>query len=267
MPPKETKPPTFLTRDQLSFQEGTTFSLIVNLTTAASNGGSYFLRGMTKEGPFTYKIKSGGVGTKQIFTLRIPDIPIFISITPDEAFQFSNDSWFVVKLSVNGDVGLILTSGFLNSSFGISWPTQQQNNGITERGILQIVQIANPSAGYDFSTQVPDNEVWKLITLKFIFTASATVANRRPLISIGTNGGQEILLPCAADIVASTYRKITYMQGGANLEDSTGLTQTAILPRDLLINRAQYVQSAVRNIQAADQIENIFLFIQKYYVG
>ena len=257
----------FITRKQLAFEAGTSFSLIVNITVPATAAANFAIRGMTKEGPFTYIAKTTASAGNQQFIFRIPDIPIFLTVTRPNVFVAINAAWVTVSLSINGDVGIVLISGYHNTNAGLSWPSQQPQDPLSVKGYRTIVNPANPGAGNNIYQSVPSNEAWELHAISFQFAADATVANRRVALYLGNTAGQYIMtIPTGGDIVASETWYISFEKGANNVVDTVGKRMTAAMPNDIILVTNEKIISEVTAIQAGDEITLTRFIVGKYFL-
>jgi len=259
----------FITRKQLAFEQGSTFSLVVDITLDSGSGTDFFIRGMTKEGPFTFRAKPATATNKQTFTFRIPDVPIFISLTREGTFQTTNLAWIVIKLSVNGDVGLILTQGYVDINLGLSWPNQQPIYPIIAKGQRQKKLIAAPGAGNDLTQDVTAEEAWRLLGVHLKYTADATVATRRLNLILGElfgNFATNFIIPTPGDIVASEAWDLNFYIGANSVVNSTSKNQTAALPDQIILQNGDFVKTSTTAIQAGDQIAYIYFILEKYFL-
>src|SRR3972149_8142483 len=112
----------FVTREMLAFKHASSFSLILNIIARATDGIE--IRGMTKEGPFTFLFSPVGDGSIETFTFAVPDIPIFVSVTPSPDAAIATDAYVTLHLAVNGNRMMKLCQGIITFLSSVSWPYQ-----------------------------------------------------------------------------------------------------------------------------------------------
>ena len=266
MPPKAITSFPFVTRRMLDFEDGCNFTLIVNTLSATSYASTLTIQGMTKMGAFKYACLIVTGGTVQTFTFKLPDVPIFLSAVEENPDVGPNNVWVIIKLSVNGDVGMILTQGYPSDRIGISWPIQQQINPISNLGANSLLTVTVPAAGAEWTTTVPANQRWEIRSIIFTFTASSTIASRRPGIQIKLPTNVFWSIPAPADILLSQVSTINFYKGAIDINDQTGFRQTAPLPDKIVLGPTTVINSLTTNIQAGDQYSAIRFEIAIFYI-
>ena len=186
----------FITRKMLTFEHATTFSL--RIISQASAVDTLRIRGITREGPFTFNHPTVGNSSVQSQDFRIPDIPIMVSVTDPSRTVDQGENFITLILLVNGDPLFELTSGQVYAERGISYPA---NNGKDTRpggGFVVSVDSADPAAGAELQLEVPTGQIWHPISINFTLVAGAAAASRRVhLVFNLLNSGQ---INCFSDI-------------------------------------------------------------------
>lgn len=256
----------FLAREMLDFGDSSAFGLQINCSPKASASATIFVRGVTKFGPFTYQCAVTAAGGQQDFNFVLPDIPIFLSITQANTITVMNGVWVCCRLTVNGDVGVVLTQGYPNTNTALSWPVQQNYHRLQLEGDRTQVTGVDPSAGANLSFSVPAGAFYEIVGVKFLFTAAVAVANRRP--SVRATFGGNVLFDSAApaDITASQAVTCSFFQGASVQNDATGLRMNAPLPNTLLLEPGTVISTNVANIQGADTITAVVVDLKAYYL-
>ena len=256
----------FLTRKMLKFEHGAAFSLEITLVSVSAD--PITIRGFTSEGPFVFSIIPGTTAVKETFSRRIPDIPIFLSVTraADEAAQ--NMAYVMVELGINGNVSCVLCQGYPNGTSGISWPYTLPITKLQDVGEPIVIAVADPAAGVNWNYTVLANQFLLVKTVTQHYTANATAANRRLILTLRSGANYKVAeIPSAATIVASQDSKLTWLAGGAAIDDQIGLYQTSVLPDSLFLPPDSLISVAAINKNAADQHYDIRIYAQRYFAA
>jgi len=256
----------FVNRKMLDFEQGATFSLLVDTVSAAGVTSSLTIQGFTKSGVFKYFCDIAAAGGAQQFTFQLPDIPIFISMIQGQSGVSPNNIWAMVRLRINNDTALILMQGYPNPYSSISWPNSQVSDPMSQRGAISTVSVPNPMAGVEWVATVPTRQRWEITGINCVLTASATVANRRPAIRFMAGGKVYTLIPTLADITAGQAVKLKYFLGAISINDQTGLIQTMPLPYKMTFGSGATITSITTNLQADDQYSDIVLILNVFYL-
>ncbi len=148
----------------------------------------------------------------------------------------------------------------------INWPFSRIITGVEGPGIPVSVLGTTPAAGAEFTQTVPTNARWRLHTIRALFTASATVANRTTVIRI-TDG---------VNLIASIAQGVTFTAnqqaaqswvGGYSLRDSAAgeYVNPLAFPVDLL--PGWIVGSATLGLQAGDQWSQLRFDVEEWLEG
>lgn len=255
----------YITREQLAFERGTTFSLTAQVV--ATTQTVYTLRGFTKEGPFTYAIQAAGTGTNQTFTFRIPDIPIMITLLCSVVDEPRNKFLASVFLTINGEANILLCSGYPNGSNGISWPWQVIPSEPQKHGYFNQITTADPAAGADAIQALPAQRIWKLKHISFQLVSDATVANRSCRLRLTLAGGQNIYISTGKTQTASQTIGYSFYEGAARIDDTTyGLVVTPLID-DVWLPPGSTIYTATVGIQAGDLIQLLRLTYEEHIMA
>ena len=127
---------------------------------------------------------------------------------------------------------------------------------------VQIRAFPSPGAGADFSTQVGNGEVWRVIGFTATLTTSAAAANRVPAVRITdqTNVGGIASLSLA--ITATSVVTVSWgLYASTSATVVTGGSTTVALP-EWTIPAGYLFQTVTGNIQAGDQWSAITAMIE-----
>lgn len=266
MPLKSELQYPFITRQMLSFEHGVEFKL--KLTTQTDDVATITVRGMTREGIFTFSAVTDGLSSPQTFTFAIPDIPIMVSVLSDTSGLLQGQCFATLALMANSDVLNTLCSGFIYGGKGISWPSQNIADQTPGRGLIFTEDTADPAAGSNFSINVPTGETWRIHAIQFRFVTSATVASRRVRVRATTGQlGFGIVSLIQTDQTASTTLDYSCAPYGQMVDEIDSSDAFIIIPNELWVVSGGSISSSIRNIQAGDQVSNVELIVEKFFAN
>lgn len=130
-------------------------------------------------------------------------------------------------------------------------------------GVVYNSSVANPAAGAEFLIPMPLNARWNPISVAATFTASGVAGNRTPRLRLGNGVTDALLIGATPAIIASSAKRIYWMQGVQPYVDSPG---DIFLPlptfiRSTFLNR---FSSATDGILAGDQWSNIQFMVEEW---
>lgn len=262
MPPKPVLPFPFLTRDMLAFEQGTTFSLIVD--TIGISNQKWGIRGFTKEGPFSAVISPSATGILETFTINLPDVPITFSFSAESAIEPPGKIIVAVHLGINGTRHSLLTNGTPNGFNPITWPQQQQVTEVQKRGFWARTFGANPAAGAEISDSVPGREMWRLKYVEFTLVTAAAAASRHVTLNIESIAGAPIVVPTnVAQLISETKRYIFY-EGAERVNDTVFNIIVTPLPSDLWLDPQTLISTVTTAKNAGDDYGAPTYVYEKY---
>lgn len=253
----------FITREQLAFSGASSFALVLQLI--AHTTQAIEVRGMTKEGAFTFSIVPAGDSSLETFTLPISDIPIQVSVTPAVTSTNNTFAHASLHLSVNGNRMAMLAQGIISILDPVAWPHQVPRSNIQQFGPVVSVDTGVIPTGEDFNIIVPDNQIWELISIKATFTADANAANRTLAFTIEQIGGARIHRAGAATIQANETHNINFVRGGTTGVITADEIQEIAIPTGILLPSGSEIYSETASIQVGDQWDDIEVQIRRLY--
>ena len=253
----------FLTRDMLRFGKTTKLELRVDMQADAA--AVLLVRGITREGQFTYKATTANTSLITQATFGVPDIPIYITVE-DSARVLSQGSAFVsVSLLANGEVVQQLVSGYIYGQKALSWPNTQQVDLRTGGGKLTTVHPANPAAGDEWVATVPNGEIWLVHSLRFNFLTSAVAANRLAMVSIVPISNETIRIFPSGFQVANNEYDFTVAEFGYVPAETFDIFRNLPMPNNVIIGPGGTIGSATDTIDAGDAYQGIKISIEKFF--
>jgi len=132
------------------------------------------------------------------------------------------------------------------------------------QGKLLVLTPVNPVAGADFQVTQPIRTRWRVMSVKFVFTASAGVADRIMNLQFIAAGMIVVEMNARAVITASEVWTVTYMYSGVYVPTTGGRVVTGGMPENMLVNDSMVITSRVGNIQAGDQISDVAILVEEW---
>jgi len=122
---------------------------------------------------------------------------------------------------------------------------------------------SSPSAGDDLTIPVPTGKVWRLLSLRFALTTSATAANRRVKLRLSDASDNIVYeVPAASTQAASLTKAYTAAAGAQNVADSDGSLVLA-LPTEIVLGPGYKILTACVNLQAGDSFDQLALLVEE----
>lgn len=255
----------FVTKNQLAFSHGSSFSLIVILTTTTLD--PIDVRGFTKEGQFTFTITPTSVNVIETFTLNVPDIPVFLSVGYSPSVNEDLFAHVTVHLGINTNRAQLLVQGPIGLVHGISWPSVQSLDTFGTNGQVIRLSEVSPAAGSEFSITVPDQQTWELIWAQATLTTSATVGDRTVAVELASPDDAYIRRTSGATQQASEQIEYTFMPGGTTQTSIANELHEIALPPKILMQASDKIFSVTTNLQAGDSWNSIKFLVRRWFTG
>ena len=150
----------------------------------------------------------------------------------------------------------ILLQGYVTSTQALAWPGSPILTSLEGNGYPRDVFGTNPAAGQEISETVPTGARWQLLLFQAQFTASATVATRRPSLSYNIGGQQVGRSVNVTDITASQSGTFNWATGFPLTAPIQPGINNAALPNELVLLAGDSVATITTNLQAGDQWTN-----------
>lgn len=254
----------FTVRDMLSFQHGAAFSL--KITTLASETSTIIIRGMTSEGLFSFKQNLIATSVPFVNTYRIPDVPIWVSVTtPDEAIP-QGSIYATLNIEINGDTLYELCSGLVYTGKSLSWPYSNTTDKRPGGGKIMTQSSTFGGAGAEMTFTIPDGEIWLIKSLRFQLTTSATVATRRVHILLQQVAILHLHMPATVTQAASLtydYSVAPYAQYFTAVIDNDVIIN---MPKHLLLTAGDKIVSATTSLQAGDYFSQMLIEYEQFFL-
>lgn len=252
----------FLTRKMLSFENGTTFGL--SLTYNGPSGGTIEIRGITKEGFFSYKIPITSNNVSTTVTFGLPDIPVFISVVDSAGNMRQGQTFVELRLTLNGTQSYALCSGWVYKYKSISYPAIQNAETIPGRGNFNtIAPGSDPAVGQNLSYTFPTGATYRILGFRLSMDTSATVSNRRVKVGITFAGNDHEYMFSQVDQAASLTRNY---YGGIQVSQAAAIGSEIgmAIPQECWAKGGDTFFSNVTNLQAGDQVRSLELLVESF---
>lgn len=240
----------FLTADMLRFKGAVSFEL--QITSQATDTGTLTIRGMTRDGVFTFRHTVVNTGAPTVENYAIPDIPTLITVQDIDGNFQQGQCFATLNLVANGDVIFQLISGNIWIGNGQSYPNAQLKENRPGGGELKVLTSTDPAAGTEPSIIIGTYETWRLQSVNFTLVTDANVANRRVHLVLRASGGDEMNFFSSYDHPASTTRKYTCAPVGAGLDDQDDNDVIIPIPANLWFSSSSYIKTETTNKQVGD---------------
>lgn len=234
----------------LDFETGTSFGILVSVTSMSAF--PYKLNGFTKEGPFEFDFTPLGTGVNESFSFGMTDIPIMLSLCAVTNAEVRNKVFATIFLTINGSRNVLLASGHPNGKNGITWPISSPIIELQKKGFWNTTTGADPAAGAEINTAIPNRKVWRLRSVEFTLVTAAVAANRNVSLLIKPLNGGIITIPTATTQIISETKKYIFYEGASLINNVTGNTIVTPLPQDLWLPATSVIATLTAGLDAGD---------------
>ena len=247
----------------LAFEQTVTFSLRIDMQ--SDTAAPLAIRGMTREGMFTYSTTTAADSLITQATFALPDIPIYITVEDSTRTLTQGSAFVSVSLLANGNVIQQLVSGYIYGQKALSWPNTQQVDLRTGGGKLQTVTVANPAVGADWTATVPNGEIWLLHSVRFTFLTSAIVQDRLVMLSITPVTTETIRIFSPAFQTADAEYNFSIAEFGYAPAFNFDTYYMLPMPSNIIVGPGGTISSVTDTIDAGDAYTTIRISIEKFF--
>jgi hypothetical protein len=158
--------------------------------------------------------------------------------------------------ALTGFINYPLFSDYLTSFHQLGWPPGQFKQSTEGRGYFTHTTGVDPAAGAEYTFTLPGNVMWRLHSVRCLFTADANVANRELYLQ-HTDGTDELWNSITATpIRANEAYVVNWVQGSAaSLQSSSDLQIP--MPVDIVSRFGYKFSINVNAVQVGDQISDV----------
>lgn len=253
----------FLTRQMLNLPHGSFFDVEVEFL--ANIAEEVEIVGFTKHEIFNFKHTHAGDGTVETDTFRTSDIPLGVSVHTTSATVERGEYWVALYLRVNRERIMKLCSGYVSRQSSIAWPQVQSENELGKRGNFKIVSVSNPAAGADFSEAVPTGEHWIIQFVTLTFATSAVGGARNVHMTFAPNATATPLDHFADTTQTQNLTRQLNFHTAGFTSDRLDADQVLVnISPKIHLLAGGLVASAILNIQVADQLSDIEIYVEQF---
>lgn len=252
----------FTTRKMLAFENGKAFSLSITLN--GPTAGEVAVRGFTKEGFFNLKVPIVSAGVSQTNTLRIPDIPVFVSVVDSLGTMTQGQCFAALRLQIDGTNSYELCSGWVYKNKSLSYPSIQNAENIPGRGhFATIAPAGNPAVGAEVSFTLAAGYVYHILGFRVSLTAGPTIGTRRVKFGFTISGNDHYYMTSLVDQAATDIRQY-YGNRRAGWTAVVGTTIGVELADELWAAGGDTFFTNTVNLKADDQFSAIELVVERF---
>lgn len=262
MDPKDNLSTPFPTRKMLSFEHGLVFS--IQIRTQASVADVLTIRGMTREGVFTFRHTTVADGAVQTATFRIPDIPIMVSVVDEGGIFNQGDVFATLTLTAENGRLFELCSGLVYTEKSISYPATNSIDPMPGRGRIKVITGTDRAAGNEIVESVPAGRIWRPMGINFTLVAAAAAASRRVHIRFNDGGSWDLDCFSSIDQIISETKSYSGMPIGA-VPDETDADKIIIpIPDNLYLPEAFRIMTRTSNLNAGDNFGAPTMLVEEF---
>jgi len=255
----------FLTRKMLDFEHGTKFELGLNIWSCSSE--TIIISGLTKDGPFSFKVIGPNNCSRTNKLFNITDIPIYLSVIVTTGNIDRGKVYADIYLNVNSTKVYSFISGYVTTTVGLTWPYGRGEDPKSGRGVFEVYTGSDVAAGGEVDEYVPTGKLWRIQAFWITFTTDANVANRVVSLALLNPYEKIIRIPSSVVQTASTTRSYQFGVGLLNQEETTSGIITAPLPPDLWLTPGSSISTITTNRQATDNLGYPEIYIERLLQG
>jgi len=146
-----------------------------------------------------------------------------------------------------------LLGGYVTAVQHLAWPGSPIVRSTEGEPAIRAVTGTTPAAGAEIVETVPTGARWSLLSARFTFTASATVANRKPNWTHKASGNTIYKTANTNVIAAGQLGDYSVAPNVGYAVDTTNLLFTLPSPRESVLLAAHTFGTTTINVQVGDQ--------------
>jgi len=246
----------------LGFEHALLFELEV--ITQSSEFANLKVRGMTRDGTFSFPITTNNTQGKQTFIFGLTDIPIFLSVDDVDQVLVQGDTYVVVWLRVNKDRLHILTSGLIAASKGISYPTANTQDPMPARGRFRVITLPDPAAGVEIIDYAPANIIWHVLSVRLQLVAAAVAVSRR-VHFVFSVGAHKIDCFGTTDQLTGETKNYSLSHYGQTPDETDSDDILVNLPSEIWLQGDNSFSTETTNLQATDNFGAATMYVEEYF--
>jgi hypothetical protein len=145
----------------------------------------------------------------------------------------------------------------------LSWPPSFLWPSTQGRGNPRVITGTTPAVGAQVIETVPAYALWRLISLRTDFIASAAVATRQPFIVFDNGSSSFCLVACPDSLAAGATATLSFVDGvqAQKIINAQILTP---LPRELYLVAGFRIIVTAAFMQPTDQFTNLTYLVEEW---
>ena len=159
--------------------------------------------------------------------------------------------------------GLQLFQGYPSLTDTLSWPQQMPMKSIDGRALANVVAIANPGAGTDYSFTVPLGVNWLVRSLRLQLVTSAAVANRFVTLRVDDGAGNIFADISGGTVQAASLTFLYTFAAGLPVSANNNVFTNG-LPAEMRLPGGFRIRTNTTALQAADQFSGLALELETF---
>lgn len=154
-----------------------------------------------------------------------------------------------------------LISDYVTPLASPTWPASPVTMNRAQDAPVSIAGTS-PAAGAVYTYTVPEYTLLELLAIKCRFVADANAANRRVAVTIRDSGSNSLARYSSATNVTAGLTRFFFFNrdNGPEVTDNTANVIYSNTIGKLLLYAGMKIELSVTNIQAGDQLDQIFLY-------
>jgi|SRR6266853_1226735 len=157
-----------------------------------------------------------------------------------------------------------ILQGYITATNNLAWPGSPLEKALDGAGALRSIAGTNPGAGAEITETVPAGARWTLHSFRTRLTASATVANRFPRLTLDDGGAVPYaeLSPLATALTAGQAAPYVWGEGLPTINGQ--VIFQAALPNDNRLGPAHRIKTVTTGIQVGDVYDQIQYLVREW---
>lgn len=133
--------------------------------------------------------------------------------------------------------------------------------------ILRTVNVPNPNVGTDWTTTVPGESVWGVLSIVGTLTTSAAVANRVPTLRVTDGTATQFRIGSPVALTASLATVVSWLPELGYSSTAIAGASVVIGLQPLYVASGQVIAVTTTAIDVADQWSGVALNVVEVYHG
>lgn len=129
---------------------------------------------------------------------------------------------------------------------------------------FRIFPIAQPAAGANFVLTVPDDVIFRLLSIRGTFICDANAATRNLIFNGISNAGQIFFTTFQNTPQTASQARTIGISNYGGFAQTVSLHRLAAIPPDLWLRASFTFESAVENIQVGDQWSGLTAWVEAW---